>query len=1010
MAARKRAREVIPVIALFLITLAFFSDVLFGGGLFVERDLGPFFIPPRYFWVESLNAGEFPLWNPLNFGGYPLFAALQPGVIYPLNVLFFILPFQHAFNWIIIGHYFLAGAFTYALLRFLDAGRGASFLAAAVFLLGGYLLSLHSLLSALLSVVWLPLILLFFGRALRHNSLWNAAFAGACLAVSFFGGGIEIVLSTCIALGLMALLSRTIGGNTIFALKALIITGVVFLCLSAIQLIPFLQLTTQSIRQTSLSYQEAIVWSASPVDLLSLLIQDPYGSLSSDIAKYWMRQSWLKTLYVGGLPFVLAIIYIMKERRAKYFWLILAAVSLFLALGGFNPLYPYVYEFVPTINKIRYPVKFLVLAIFALSVMAGLGLQRLLADVRKGEGSRFRWMTISLATSAAVIFFLLHVQADAILAFLKARGIDSPVYNDAAVNFHNVKRMIFYVIVSSSILWVITRTRGSRYAVAALCLVAVLDLFGNFGYYGWTKPDVYFADNWTVKQVKEGLGEYRMLTTPYTSIPTSTVIAPNIIPEASRQRVIAPSLNLNYGIRDTWGSEVMRVKRTDDLYAVLSASSSVDATRILDIFSTKYVISTKPISSPYFAFVGADIDGLKGDRKKLLNEQTIKIYKNKRVLPRAFLVNSYIVEPDPAQVLVRISKADFNPARIVILEEQPVWDTLIPEGRIEDSARTAEIQTESNSRVEILAKVNQPSLLYLSDTFYPGWKAYVNGIETKIYRANYNFRVVALSPGRHQVEFRYEPLSFYIGAWISGLTVVVLASLSAWSMVVRRRAVSVRDSGDAAVSGSRSTAGKNECRRATRGRGLLEDYLARKRAAMADALIPHGARAGRVLDIGCGTTPVFLSRTEFHEKFGIEQHVNIDMHDSSLQIKEHDLHGGDPLPFEDRFFDAVTMLAVLEHVEPERLSAVIGEIHRVLKPGGVLIITTPSSWTGWILKCMAAVRLVSREEIKDHKKAYGIAELRELINEAGFRGEQVQAGHFELFLNQWLKAEKEEGS
>ena len=755
----------------------FFSDILWRGGLFTERDLGLYFIPPRHFWVESLHGGEFPLWNPLNFGGYPFFATLQPGVFYPPNILFFILPFNDAFNWVIISHFFLAGAFTYAFLRFLDAERGASFLGAVVFLLGGYLLSLHNLLSALLSVAWLPLVLLLFGRALRSNSLWNAAWAGVVLAVSFLGGGVETVLGICAALGLMAVFARSFGGNVVFGIKALVITGLVFAGLTAIQLIPFLELSRLSIRQNGLSYQEATIWSASPMDFISFLVPDPYGSMASDIQKYWMRQSWLKTLYVGGLPFLLALIYIVKGKKGRYFWIVLGAASLFLAMGGFNPLYPYLYKFIPGVNKIRYPVKFLFLGMFSLCVMAGLGLQRLLDAVQRGEGKRFQWTAIILAVTAAVVFFLLYIQNDRVIAFLKGAGFDTPTYNDVRVNFHNLKRMIFYVVVSCMVLWIITKTRGSRYAVAALCLVMVFDLFGNFGYYVSVDPRLYFSDNWSVRQVKARLGEYRAFTTPLTSEPTATIVAPNIINGALIQRVLAHAVNLNYGIRDMWGAEVMRLKRTDDLYLALKGSPSIDATRILDFFSTKYVISTKPIASPYFTLVGADIEGLEGGREKLLNEQTIKLYRNKRVLPRAILVTAYRVEPDPAAALALLSRRNFDPAKTVVLEELPIWDTAIPSNTAPKRPSGAKILSERNNEVDVQARVMRPSLLYLADTFYPGWKAYVDGIKTKIYLANYNFRAVPLPPGEHQVEFRYQPLSFYIGAGITGLTIFILISL-----------------------------------------------------------------------------------------------------------------------------------------------------------------------------------------------------------------------------------------
>ena len=782
---RKRARQGFPVFALFLLNLVFFSDILRSGGLFIERDLTSFFIPPRHFWVDCLKGGDFPLWNPLNFGGHPFLATLQPGVLYPPNLLFFILPFSDAFNWIIISHFFLAGAFTYAFLRFLEAGRAASFLGASLFLLGGYLLSLHSLLSALLSLIWLPLILLLFGRALRFNSLWSAVWAGVFLSVSFLGGGVETVMATCGTLGLMAVYSRSFGGNVRFALKALMVTAAVFAGMSAIQMVPFLELSNQSIRKDGLSYQEAIVWSASPLDLISFLIHDPYGSLT-DIKKYWIRQSWLKTFYVGGIPFLLSIIYILKEKKGKYFWLLVGAFSIFFALGGFNPLYPYMYKFIPGVNKIRYTVKFLFLGMFALCVMTGLGLQRLLDVVRQEGKTKIGWAAIILATSTAIFLLWLNVQHEWVLAYMKSVGLDKPTYNDAAVNLYNLKRMLFYFTLGCSIIWLLIKTRGSRYGIVALCLVMVLDLLGNIGYYASTMPDVYFADNWTVRQVKSGLGEYRTLITPFTYAPTSTIMAPNILPGALSQRVISPSFNLNYGIRDIWGAEVMRVKRTDDLYNVMIVAPSIDATRIVDLFSVKYVISTKPISSPNFAFVGADIEGLEGDRKKLLKDQTIKLYRNKRVLPRSFIATGYRVEADPSAALKLLSKKAFDPGKTVLLEEPPIWDPAIPSVAIPKGPAGASILSESNNKVELHARVMSPSLLYLADTWYPGWTAYVDGKKTKIYRANYNFRAVPLPPGEHTVVFRYEPLSFYIGACITGVTLLILIVCGLTSFLRRR--------------------------------------------------------------------------------------------------------------------------------------------------------------------------------------------------------------------------------
>lgn len=74
----------------------------------------------------------------------------------------------------------------------------------------------------------------------------------------------------------------------------------------------------------------------------------------------------------------------------------------------------------------------------------------------------------------------------------------------------------------------------------------------------------------------------------------------------------------------------------------------------------------------------------------------------------------------------------------------------------------------------------QPGLLILGDVYYPGWKAYVDNVETKIYRANYIMRAVALPKGRHLVEFRYYPFSFRMGTAVSLTTLVFIIGFLIW--------------------------------------------------------------------------------------------------------------------------------------------------------------------------------------------------------------------------------------
>ena len=142
-----------------------------GRFLLTERDLAPYFIPPRFFWVESIKHGSFPLWNPYQFSGHPFFANPQHGMLYPLNSLFFLLPFDMAFNAIIILHFFLGGLFTYLFLKDLKVNSTGALISGLIFMLSGYLLSVHSLLTILLSSIWTPLIMMFFRRAINGQGL-----------------------------------------------------------------------------------------------------------------------------------------------------------------------------------------------------------------------------------------------------------------------------------------------------------------------------------------------------------------------------------------------------------------------------------------------------------------------------------------------------------------------------------------------------------------------------------------------------------------------------------------------------------------------------------------------------------------------------------------------------------------------------------------------------------------------------------------------------------------------
>jgi ubiquinone/menaquinone biosynthesis C-methylase UbiE len=199
---------------------------------------------------------------------------------------------------------------------------------------------------------------------------------------------------------------------------------------------------------------------------------------------------------------------------------------------------------------------------------------------------------------------------------------------------------------------------------------------------------------------------------------------------------------------------------------------------------------------------------------------------------------------------------------------------------------------------------------------------------------------------------------------------------------------------------------------ATRGSGLLENFLARKRANMANRLIRESSKQGRILDIGCGSTPLFLMSSTVHEKYGIDPNLSeIGFSDAiksvdNLHLIKFDIEADQKLPFEDNFFDVVTMLAVFEHIEQDKLNNTLTEIKRVLKKNGRFILTTPCTWTDTLLRVMSKLRLVSSKEIEEHKGAYNHNAIKDYLINSGFDKTKMHFGYFELYLNNYAYVDK----
>jgi 2-polyprenyl-3-methyl-5-hydroxy-6-metoxy-1,4-benzoquinol methylase len=186
--------------------------------------------------------------------------------------------------------------------------------------------------------------------------------------------------------------------------------------------------------------------------------------------------------------------------------------------------------------------------------------------------------------------------------------------------------------------------------------------------------------------------------------------------------------------------------------------------------------------------------------------------------------------------------------------------------------------------------------------------------------------------------------------------------------------------------------------------------LAKQRYKVAKRKIYSAKKSGRILDIGCGCYPLFLTSINFAEKYGLDKNIEPSvankMEKQGIVLINHYIEKEEKLPFKENFFDVVSMLAVFEHIDPQQLVRIHREINRILKPGGIYVMTTPAFWTEGLLKFLAKLRLISSISISEHKGSYNYSMISSILQAADFPKNNLRFGYFELFMNMWTTAVK----
>jgi Bacterial membrane protein YfhO len=757
---------------LVLAILCFCQDLIVGGEVPFFRDLGTYFYPLRLSVAESLRAGELPLWDRRLAQGFPLMAAFQPGVFYPPHILLAFVPFFLGIQLLFVFHFIVAAVGTYKLVRYWRHTVAIAVIGALTFSLGGTIVSLSNLLNHFQSAVWLPWLILSWERLVCMRTWRKFLVFTVIAALQFLAGSPEFFAMSLILVVLDGFRvqrdDQRLSAVRLSALLAAALLLMVAVC--SVQILPTAELFLDSRRQQSIPAEEVVAWSLHPGNLLNLFFLDRQSDLSSAAGMRYLLGAgspFFISYYLGSIAFLgLCFYFYYRSRRERLLASAFIVISVLLALGGSTPVYPYLLRHIPWLSTFRFPEKLFFLTYAGLIFITIKGLAAALDD----NVDRIR-PTAMLLGAICLFWVIVYASAffgsESLYKLTAARlGLDTAsAINVVGSVLANLERQLLLILTISLIVF-LNHAKKLKPSLTVILLVGVvfIDLLAaNRGF--------LFSMNSSVI-VNRSDDNRRSLSADTRTFyyPSGKNLHPSSIVVKGRPsypefvslwfRNLLPNAGIFYGAE--YMQEIDALARTPYTAFLVFANElePQEQIRLLRAFNVGQIVSFQPLS----------IDGL--NLSKTLPEVYSWIYNVDRPLPRAYVVNRSAVEKQVMSTLQRLADREFDPREQVLLDRE----IAVPyEPKFEAKSQ---ILRYKNARVTIETETSNDGILVLLDSYYPGWKAYVDGFETPIARANHFYRAVAVPRGRHLVEFKYEPLSFKIGLLISSMTLVALLFIS----------------------------------------------------------------------------------------------------------------------------------------------------------------------------------------------------------------------------------------
>jgi hypothetical protein len=737
-------------IAIFLLLLfiIYFSPILFSN-FFIVNDGG------------ILDDFKVTQWTMNLFSGYPLLSDPTFYAFYPFKVIVYKV-LKLGFNFFVISGYFLMAFFTYCYVYYLTKLKSPALLSAIIYSFSGYAIyEMGHATHFIHTICWMPLILLSFEKLKERFSLLWSMIGLLAIPTSIAAGFPQLSIAMLPVLICYALMTSFQNEKTLkqFGLYLVVIVGGYLIAAPIIGSSFLLSLFSD---RAHLSWEFFCTYYVELKQLLLFffpyLMGGFYKLFAAPIFGNWEIVG--NHGFVGFFSFLLAAIGLWKCRpdlkSVAYFWAIFIFLSVLVSLGPeVSSFYKLLYK-IPVVNNFRAPERYLFIFSFGISILAGFGLQAIqLGAVNTNfQKNIILWSSFLFACLLVTTVIILYPS-------LSREALSKAIHLKAWYKNPAVLIPILWMIAALVTLWLFLKFPQSTPAKMLVLLTACGELLFNayFSYWhpsgaGWTKeqffnPPAYLSflrDDLNItkqrflkmQMAQDTIGKYLWGNYPlYYNLPSAGGYAPLALQNYTDFLSIA-----NYGAY---------------LPQDLHNNQAINITGIKYLFT----VANSPLNDQWFA----DTNQFK--LRTVIGDTLV--YENMHVLPRVWFTDKLVALPDQEMLqAIHTGKfadgSPFDPAHTALLK-QPLEVDLAP-----DNTATATIEKMDNEKVIITTNTQKPQFLILSDVYYPGWKAYIDGKKNQIYQTDYVYRGILIPAGKHQVEFRYIPRHLYISYVLSGIT------------------------------------------------------------------------------------------------------------------------------------------------------------------------------------------------------------------------------------------------